>query len=129
MFVGRALTGAHSERPATRPQDAVRDEKPAAGERDRETTLFFPTLGCLSCAQGEIILPMSTAASPRSFGVHCTLEVARRWKWVLLLIVVAVGLVDLWALSNWRATVDPTVHGSLLIELGSPSAGGWQKVR
>ncbi|HEY2134568.1 MAG TPA: hypothetical protein VGH49_01695, partial [Xanthobacteraceae bacterium] len=53
---------------------------------------------------------------------------ARGWKWSLLLLVAVVGLVDVWALSNWRASVDPTVHGSLLVDLDLPS-GGWQTLR
>jgi hypothetical protein len=48
---------------------------------------------------------------------------------VLLLLVGVVCLIDLWALTNWRATVDPAVHGSLLVELGPPAPGGWQKIQ
>jgi hypothetical protein len=73
---------------------------------------------------------MSIAASLRIFGPHCTAEAARRWKWALMLLVALVALVDLWALSNWRASVDPAVHGSLLVELGPlRAAGGWQELR
>jgi hypothetical protein len=75
------------------------------------------------------MVPVSTASAFRTFGLHCSRPAAERWKRVLLLLVAVVALVDLWALSNWRATVDPTVHGSLLIELGSPTAGGWQALR
>jgi hypothetical protein len=69
------------------------------------------------------------ATALRSFGPHCSRQAAARWKRALLLLVAVVALVDLWALSNWRASVDPTVHGSLLVELGSPMAGGWQPLR
>lgn len=74
------------------------------------------------------MLPMSDALGLRAFGAHCLPSAARHWKLALLLLVALVGIVDLWALSNWRASVDPTVHGSLLVDLDPPS-GGWQTLR
>jgi hypothetical protein len=71
---------------------------------------------------------MANALGLRSFGAHCVPSAARGWKWSLLLLVAVVGLVDVWALSNWRASVDPTIHGSLLVDLDLPS-GGWQTLR
>jgi len=71
---------------------------------------------------------MSDAFGLRAFGAYCRPSAARHWKVALLLLVALVGIVDLWALSNWRASVDPTVHGSLLVELDLPSSG-WQTLR
>lgn len=71
---------------------------------------------------------MSDALGPRALGAHCLPSAARRWKAALLLLIVLVGPVDLWALGNWRASVNPTIHGSLLVDLYLPS-GGWQTLR
>ena len=81
-----------------------------------------PLSGC------GIMPAMSDALGPRALGAHCLPSAARRWKAALLLLIVLVGPVDLWALGNWRASVDPTIHGSLLVDLDLPS-GGWQTLR
>ena len=71
---------------------------------------------------------MATTAVLRSFGPRCAAITARRWQRALLVLVALVGFVDLWALGNWRASIDPDVHGTLGIELALPVAG-WQQVR
>ncbi|HUP10128.1 MAG TPA: hypothetical protein VMU47_23450, partial [Caldimonas sp.] len=71
---------------------------------------------------------MATTSVLRTFGPDCAVATATRWKWALLALVAVVGCIDVWALSNWRASIDPDVHGTLGIELALP-VQGWQKLR
>ncbi|HUP05810.1 MAG TPA: hypothetical protein VMU47_01580 [Caldimonas sp.] len=71
---------------------------------------------------------MATTSVLRTFGPDCAVATATRWKWALLALVALVGCIDVWALSNWRASIDPDVHGTLGLELALP-VQGWQKLR
>jgi len=44
--------------------------------------------------------------------------VSTAWKWSIVVLVLVSAAVNLWAMSNWRAALDPAVAGSLGVELG-----------